>query len=439
MGVLERSRDALDIFHYALQATRVERAMARAVTVTDGALLAAEQRYVLADCRRIVVVAIGKVAGPMAASFAQIAGSHAHLFEGIVAGHVEERTVPPQFRCYAGGHPVPNAASQAAADDALSTLSSLDEDDLVIFLVSGGGSSMLERLQAVPTDVAAIVKLHRALVGCGAGIAEINCVRKHLSAVKGGRLAQIAAPARQLTLVVSDVPPGMADAVASGPSFPDPSTVDDAQRIVDTYGLRKRMPASLRGAFASHALTETPKPHDVAFARSQWLTLLDSRSLAEAARVRAAELGWETAIEEDCDELPAVDAAERLLARVRAMRRGGRRTCLISAGEVTLRLPVDATGQGGRNQHFALLCSERIGGEPITVLSCGSDGIDGNSPAAGAVVDGTTLKRAQRTGHSVALALKAFDAYPLLAVTRDAICTGPTGNNLRDLRLLLAE
>ena len=193
--------------------------MTRAVTLSNGVMLVAGQPYLLAEYRRVVVVAIGKAAGPMTASLSKILRSHVQRVEGVVCGQLDQPLIPPHFRRYAGGHPVPNAASLAAADDALSTLSSLREDDLAIFLVSGGGSSMLERLQAEPTDVATMAELHRALVGCGAGIAEINCVRKHLSAVKGGRLARFAAPARQLTLVVSDVPPGMSDAVASGPTF----------------------------------------------------------------------------------------------------------------------------------------------------------------------------------------------------------------------------
>jgi hydroxypyruvate reductase len=185
-------------------------------------------------------------------------------------------------------------------------------------------------------------------------------------------------------------------------------------------------------------LVETPKPGDTIFARSRWSVLLDSGSLAGAAGVRARELGWNVEIDNRCDDWSAERAAAYLLGRVRELRRGRERVCLVSAGEVTVRVPSDAMGRGGRNQHFALLCSEEIAGDEIVVLSAGSDGIDGNSPAAGGVVDGSTVKRAEAAGYPVAAALARFDSYSLLDALGDAITTGPTGNNLRDLRILLA-
>jgi len=166
--------------------------------------------------------------------------------------------------------------------------------------------------------------------------------------------------------------------------------------------------------------------------------LLDSTSLEEAAAIRAAELGWTVEIDNRCDDWTAEKAATYLLERVRDMRHRQERVCLLSAGEITVRVPPGAAGRGGRNQHFALLCGEQIADQAITVLSGGSDGIDGNSPAAGAVVDGSTKRRAERANYAVAGALDAFDAYSLLTVLGDEITTGPTGNNLRDLRILLA-
>jgi glycerate 2-kinase len=256
--------------------------------------------------------------------------------------------------------------------------------------------------------------------------------------VKGGRLAAAAAPAEQVTLFVSDVPEGALDALASGPTVPDRSTVADVRRLAAEYGLAQRLPARVAQLLEEDELTETPKPGDAAFARSRRVVLLDSRSLEEAAAARAAELGWTVTIDNACDDWSAEDAAEYLLLRLKELRADRSRVCLLSAGEVTVRVPKGATGKGGRNQHFALLCSERIAGEEIVVLSAGSDGVDGNSPATGAIADGMTLARASAAGYPVERALAEFDSYGLLSMLGDAVVTGPTGNNLRDLRILLA-
>ncbi len=317
-------------------------------------------------------------------------------------------------------------------------LQGLTERDLVVFLISGGGSALVEQFLEPGTSLETIAATHKALVESGAPIAAINAVRKHLSAVKGGRLAAAAAPAEQLTIFVSDVPTGELDALSSGPTFPDRSTVEDVYRIAKEYGLEERLPAEIAEQITARALVETPKAGDAIFARSRWAVLLDSASLEEAAAERARELGWHVEIDNRCDDWSAERAAEYLLGRLRELRRVRERVCLLSAGEVTVQVPRDATGKGGRNQHFALIASEQIAGSDIVVLSGGSDGIDGNSPAAGALVDGTTIARAEEMGYPVSAALAAFDGHTLLERLGDTIVTGPTGNNLRDLRVLLA-
>ena len=326
----------------------------------------------------------------------------------------------------------------AAAADILETLWSLTVHDLAIFLVSGGGSAMVEQFLAPGVSLDVIAATHKALVESGAPIAAINAVRKHLSAVKGGRLAEAAAPAEQMTIFVSDVPEGELEALSSGPTLPDRSTAEDVYRIAEEYGLVASAPDGIAAMLKDRTLIETPKPGDPIFARSRWSVLLDSGSLEEAAAVRARELGWHVEIDNRCDDWSAERAAAYLLERVRELRRERERVCLLSAGEVTVQVPAEASGKGGRNQHFALLCSESIADSEITVLSAGSDGIDGNSSAAGAVVDGSTKKRAEAARYPVAAALAAFDSYSLLSLLGDTIVTGPTGNNLRDLRILLA-
>jgi hydroxypyruvate reductase len=449
MNRAQRAReDALDIFRYALNASQVEAAMERRVRFDGGSMRIDGHSYSLDQYGRWVLIALGKAGATMTRAFLRQAGREAERFVGVVvAPEGTKLLLPSQVRLYCGGHPSPNAASVAAAADILEMLRSLTERDLVVFMVSGGGSAMVEQFLEAGISLDEIVATHKALVESGAPIAAINAVRKHLSAVKGGRLAAAAAPAEQVTIFVSDVPEGELDALSSGPTLPDRSTAEDVYRIAEEYSLAAKVPAMVSEMLTDRLLTETPKPGDGIFARSRWSVLLDSVSLEEAAAVRARELGWHVEVDNRCDDWSAERAAAYLLERVRELRRGRERVCLVSAGEVTVQVPSGATGRGGRNQHFALLCSEHIsstasissiaGGE-ITVLSAGSDGIDGNSPAAGALVDGSTVARADALGRSVAAALAAFDSYSLLSLLGDTITTGPTGNNLRDLRILLA-
>jgi glycerate 2-kinase len=430
--------DALDIFLYALKASRVEPAMERHVRFHDDAMEIGGHSYALCDYERLKLVAIGKAADGMTAVFLRLAGDMATRFEGVVVGQGDAPSLPERLRVYRGGHPSPNEASLEAAADILQFLQSLSERDLVVFLVSGGGSAMVEQFLMPDASLATVVATHKALVESGAPIAAINAVRKHLSAVKGGRLAAAAAPAEQVTIFVSDVPAGELDALSSGPTMPDRSTTEDVYRIAQEYGLAGLLPSVVAKQVATCSLVETPKAGDAIFVRSRWSVLLDSTSLEQAAMARAAELGWHAVVDHSCDDWSAERAAAYLVDRVREMRRERERVCVISAGEVTVQVLGSAVGNGGRNQHFALLCSELIADDAITVLSGGSDGIDGNSVAAGALVDGMTLERAEANAFSVARALAEFDAYSLFVLLGDAIVMGPTGNNLRDLRILLA-
>lgn len=277
---------------------------------------------------------------------------------------------------------------------------------------------------------------YRALVHSGAPIAEINAIRKHLSAVKGGRLAQTASPAQQVSLLVSDVPDNSPDALASGPTMPDSTSVTECYRIVKKYELLKQFPSSTRELFERHALEETPKSDDPAFVRARWWPVLSNQSAIEAASEAAERAGFVVHVDNSCDDWDYAQAAEYLLGRVRELRKQFSPLCLISGGEVTVK--VTNGGVGGRNQQFALACAEKIAGENITVLSVGTDGVDGNSSAAGAVVDGSTVERTRGRGLDVHQALARFDTYPLFKAIGDSIETGPTGNNLRDLRILLA-
>ena len=269
----------------------------------------------------------------------------------------------------------------------------------------------------------------------GAPIAEINTIRKHLSAVKGGRLAQAAYPAQQVSIFVSDVPDATPDALASGPTMPDSTSIHDCERIAAKYSLIEQFPNSVADLFRQHALDETPKSDDPAFVRARWWTVLSNKVAIDEAAIVATRAGFAVEVDNSCDDWPYDKAAVHLLNRLSELRSKVSRVCLISGGEVTV--TVRNGGIGGRNQQFALACAEPISGQDITVLSAGTDGIDGNSPAAGAVVDGSTLARAGGV-EAARDALSGFNAYPLFDALGDAIMTGPTGNNLRDLRILLA-
>jgi glycerate 2-kinase len=429
----EMRRTVRRFFDHALAEASIENAFQRHVSCERSVLRVWDDLYDLNSYSRIFVVSIGKAAHSLVQAVEQRAGSR---FEGIVVSSTEPASQVRGFRYFQGGHPVPNQESVLAASAILKSLNAQNAASLVIFLLSGGGSSMAERLLDDEISLEDLVATYRTLVLSGAPIAEINAIRKHLSAIKGGRLAQAAYPAHQLSLLVSDVPDNMLDALASGPTMPDSTSAGDCYAIAQKYEMPEQFPPSVREVFQRRALEETPKSDDPAFVHSRWWTLLSNQTALEAASAAARAAGFTVEVDNSCDDWDYARAADYLLGRLRELRKKSERVCLISGGEVTVK--VTNGGVGGRNQQFALACAEKIAGENVTVLSGGTDGVDGNSPAAGAVVDGTTLTRAQALGLNAADHLRRFDAYPFFEALGDAVVTNPTGNNLRDLRMLLA-
>ena len=425
---------AREIFLRALAQASIQRAFARHVHCERGVLRVCEDLFDLHAFSRVQVIAIGKAAHTMTEALVAQAGAS---FEGIVASSVLPAHQLHGFRYFHGGHPTPNADSWRAAEAILKSLSAQTANSLVIFLLSGGGSSIVEKPIDDEISLDDLAATYGALVYSGATIAEINAIRKHLSGVKGGRLAQAAYPAQQVSILVSDVPDATPDALASGPTMPDSTSVHDCHTLVEKYNLLPVFPASVRELFQRHAIEETPKSDDPAFVRARWWPVLSNQTAIEEAGAAATAEGFAVEIDNACDDWDYQRAAEHLLSRLRELRNQVSRVCLISGGEVTVK--VTDAGTGGRNQQFALACAEKIAGENIAVLSAGTDGIDGNSPAAGAVVDGTTLERARKAGLDPSEALAKFNAYPLFDALGDTIVTGPTGNNLRDLRILLAD
>jgi glycerate 2-kinase len=436
----DREKLALDmrvtarhLFEHALAEASIDRAFQRHVDCDRGVLRICEDLHDLDSYNRVLVISVGKAAHAMVNSLEMQAGNR---FQGIVASSVDPASQVRGFRYFRGGHPLPNQESIRAADAILKSLSAQNTSSLVICMLSGGGSSIVEKPIDDEISLEDLVATYRALVLSGAPIAEINAIRKHLSAVKGGRMAVAAPAAQQVSLLVSDVPDNTPDALASGPTMPDSTTVEDCYTIAEKYGMLEQFPNSVRELFQRHALDETPKPDNLAFHRSRWWPLLSNASLLDAAEAEAQRHGFSVEIDNRCDDWDYARAADYLLERLRRQRQKSERVCLLSGGEVTVK--VEDGGTGGRNQQFALACAARISGEAITVLSAGTDGIDGNSPAAGAIIDGSTLERAKARGLDSGAHLAGFNAYPFFESLGDAITTGPTGNNLRDLRILLA-
>jgi glycerate 2-kinase len=410
---------ARSIFHGALAASSIPAAFERKIHWG---------RFQLDRYERFHAIAVGKAALPMLETFASrlpypLAG-------GVCCGPLLPSPRLPGIDYYTGGHPLPNEDSFRSARAALRLLEGAGPRDFIFFLISGGGSAMFE----LPLDETITLEetqdLYQALVGSGATIAEINTVRKHFSAVKGGRLAAAAPLSGRCSFLLSDVAPRYLDALASGLTLPDSSTVAECREILDRYGLRERIPATVRAWFDDPALPETPPLAD-----GHVEVLLSSDDLLEAARSVALSLDYEVVVDNACDDWDYADAARYLLGRYDELKIRHKRLCLLSGGEVTVRLSRDH-GAGGRNQQFALTCA--LSGRDVVVLSAGSDGIDGHSPAAGAVADATTLSRANALGMDAHAALARFDAYPLFAALGDTLITGPTHNNLRDLRILLS-
>lgn len=425
---------ARDIFLAVLTEADISNAFARHIYYDRGVLRICDDLYDLKSYSRVLAISLGKAGHRMAELLSQQIGP---TIQGIVADPNSQTHQVPGYRYFAGGHPQPNQESVWGAEAILKSLEGLNQESLALFLISGGGSAAVEKPVDDEISLPDLIATYKALVLSGAPIAQINAVRKHLSATKGGGMAVAAHPAQQVSIMVSDVPENALDSLSSGPTMPDTSSLDDCYSIVRDYNLLSEFPASVRELFDRHALEETPKQNDPVFARSRWWIILSNATAEKAAAAAASRQGFAVEVDHSCDDWDYAKAADYLLDRLRELRHGVSKACIVSGGEVTVKVSGNA-GSGGRNQHFALYCAQKIAGEDVTVLSAGTDGIDGNSPAAGAVADGTTVERAKAAGLDPAAHLSSFNAYPLFQKLGDLIETGPTGNNVRDVRVLMA-
>lgn len=431
-------KTAEHIFRQTLAAIDVPGAIEKKLGRTGSRIHAGERLIDLRDFPSLVAIAYGKASMGMADALMRTL-SPDFSPEGILVLPTTPARPPAGWQFFAGGHPVPNAASFAAGRAILDRLARSDERTLIFFLISGGGSSLVEQPLDPNVTLADFDQFHSALVTCGGSIEEINAIRKHVSATKGGRLAVAAPKSTKITLAISDVPLGQESSLASGPTLPDPSTIHDAEAVAKKYSLIEKLPKPLKAAFENHMLSETPKAGDPAFARSSFSLVLGQHELMHAAHHACETEGYLCVCDNSTDNWPIEKAADYLLAQLELQKREnrGHRVAVLADGELSS--PVIGNGIGGRNSAFVLACVPKIAGKNITVLSTGTDGIDGNGPAAGSVADGETATRAQVAGLDPANSQKRSDAYTFFERLGDAIVTGPTGNNLRDLRILLAD
>ncbi|HUY81316.1 MAG TPA: DUF4147 domain-containing protein [Acidobacteriaceae bacterium] len=437
--------DASAIYSHALQACNVAAAFDRHIRFEGKTLIhqpsprAEPISIPLEDYKRVLVIAFGKAALTMSNVLLERLPHKPHL-RGICCAPEVPAHHSWRLRYYAGGHPLPNAESYKAAREALHLLHRADKDTFVFFLISGGGSALLELPLDPAVSLEDTIAFHETLVASGAPITEINIVRKYFSAVKGGRLAFAAPEAEKLSLVLADVPLSDIGSVASSPTLPNQSTPQECRDVLDRYHLLEKFPKTVREFFERLDLAHAAPPSNEPIPHNRFDTLLSNQDLVHAARDHARSLGYHTVTDNNCDDWDYRDAAAYLLERFRNLRPDHPRVCLLSSGEVTVTLhpPI---GCGGRNQQFALATSFELAKSPdapVAVLSAGSDGIDGNSPVAGAIADPTTIERARAYNFDPEASFIQFDACPLFTSLGDTIVTGRTGNNLRDLRILLS-
>lgn len=430
----------LKLFLETLEEASLEHVMTTAVERHGDELVVQGERIPLPSAGRVLVAGIGKAAQPMCSSLVPLLRPDCEVQSLVVsAGGLESRL--DDSDTIHGGHPYPNHESIRAARRAMTMANQLGSDDLFVCLLSGGGSAICEEPLHPDISLEDLRALYEVLVTCGANIVEMNILRKHLSRIKGGRLAQAAAPARQLTLYVSDVPPGEPSTVASGPTMPDESTCEDAYRTAEALGIPSRFPQSVLRRFEDRTLVETPKAGDPAFDRSKWFCLLDNLAALDRLETRARGFGWVVERDLSVDDRPVRDAALSLVDRLQVLQSAypTRTVAVTTGGELSS--PVTGNGMGGRNQAFVLWAARVLAERGIraTVLSAGTDGVDGNSPAAGAIADETTISRAEACGMDAADFDRRSDSYRFFERLGDLIVTGPTGNNVRDIRMLVAE
>lgn len=440
-------KDAQAIFKAALAAVEPAHAVQKAMARTGDVLKVSHGKKLiksldLKKINRIFLVGGGKATAPMAKAVEKILG--AKLTEGIISVKKGHGLQLKKTTVLEAAHPVPNKAGVSAANKIKKLLEQTDKDDLVISLISGGGSALLP-LPVPGLKLSEKQSVTKMLLGCGATIHEINAVRKHLSLLKGGQMARLAAPATVINLMLSDVVGDDMDTIASGPFVPDRSTFEEVAVILAKYKLMKKVPAGVR-THLKQGLTgqvpETPHEGDPAFDKVTNLIVASNYLSLLAAEKEAKKLGYRPLILSSTIEGETRDVARVHMAIAREVKTSGHPikapACLISGGETTVTLR--GKGKGGRNQEFVLAAALELKGlDDILVFSGGTDGTDGPTDAAGAMADAGTCLRAAKAGLSPQRHLLENDAYPFFDKLGDLVKTGPTRTNVMDVRLVMID
>jgi glycerate 2-kinase len=427
----------------ALRAVDPYPAVQRYLTRIDNILRVADCAWDFDEVTRIVLIAVGKAAVPMAQAAVDAMGDVP--LTGIVVTKIEhaaQHTLPGTLHVVEAGHPVPNEAGLAAADAVADVLATTTARDRVLLLLSGGASALLPS----PVDGVSLADLQivtERLLRAGTDIGEINAVRKHLSRLSGGQLARLAQPAPVVALILSDVVGDPLDVIASGPTAPDPTTYAAAQAILARYDLVGQMPPSVLAHLEEGAVgraAETPKPGDAVFTNVANVIVGSNRLAALAASAEAENLGYNTLLLTTFMEGEAREVAKVTAALAKSIRAHGDPVqppaCLVWGGETTV--TVRGKGKGGRNQELALAAALALEGLPdVALLALATDGTDGPTDAAGAIVDGRTVEIARASGWDPAATLADNNAYPLLDAVGALLRTGPTGTNVNDITVLL--
>jgi glycerate 2-kinase len=454
----EKTRElAWQIMHAALNAVEPGAAVRRHLHLANsrlriGGLHGAERTYDLNEFDRALVVGGGKAGAPMAAAVNEVLGPR--LAGGVVVVKhehlLDDPTATGPIEIVEAGHPVPDEAGLQGAGHIVDLLRSTTSRDLVLCLISGGGSALMT--SPMPgISLADLQSLTQVLLGCGATINEINTIRKHISQLKGGQLAQLASPAPVISLILSDVVGDPLEVVASGPTVPDPTTFGDAWSILERYGVLDGVPASVTNHLddgLKGAISDTPKPSDPIFDRVQSVIVGSNRLAAQAAAAEAQRLGFDTILLTTFLEGEAREVAKAIAGLAKGLVSGEtthpsdrallQPACLVLGGETTVTLRGD--GKGGRNQEMALAAALSVADwEGILIAFLATDGTDGPTDAAGAFADGSTVARANRLGLDAEVHLAGNDSYHFFQKLEDLIITGPTNTNVNDLALILAS
>jgi len=433
-------RHVVDIFNAGLEPVMPEVSVKRFCTLEGSCFRVGDREYDLTLYQHVYVVGAGKASAAMAAAVEDILGNRVSGGSiNVKYGHVCSLK---HVALVEAGHPVPDDQGEAGARAIMSLLAGAGEQDLILCLLSGGGSALLPLPDEglILADKQATI---RVLLACGATIHEINTIRKHTSRIKGGWLARAAHPATIVSLIISDVVGDDLDIIASGPTVPDPGTFEDCMAIVRKYTLEDRLPPMVMQCLAQGAVgkrEETPKCGDPAFEKVQNLIVAGNREALNAAKARAESLGYNTLILSAMFEGETRDVARLHAAIAREVAASGHPisapACILSGGETTVTL--SGTGLGGRNQEFVLACVPLLEGvDNMVLMSAGTDGIDGPTDAAGAIMDNMTDERGRQKGMDAAAYLENNDAYHYFDQLDGLFKTGPTKTNVMDLRIML--